>query len=77
MKELKKYKGTDQTQFREVLHETKSAIEKIKPLAQQELSSGPNMLAEGMEDMEEEESFQSDVQKAVMASKAKARSQRA
>ncbi|MDR9468860.1 hypothetical protein [Marinospirillum sp.] len=77
MKELKKYKGTDQTQFRDVLHETKSAIEKIKPLAQQELSSGPNMLAAGMEDMEEEENFQSDMQKAVMASKAKARSQRA
>lgn len=75
MKELKKYKGTDQKQFREVLHETKAAIEKIKPLAQQELKSGPNKLASGMEDMEEEESFQSDMQRAVMAGKAKARSQ--
>ncbi|WP_114417875.1 hypothetical protein [Marinospirillum perlucidum] len=74
VKELKKYKGTDQTRFRDVLQETKSAIEKIKPLAQQELTSGPNQLAAGMEEMEAEEGFQSDVQRAVMASKAKARS---
>ncbi|SFC07076.1 hypothetical protein SAMN05660443_1426 [Marinospirillum celere] len=75
IKELKKYKGTDQTRFRDVLKDTKSAMEKIKPLAQQELSSGPNQLAAGMEELEQEEAFQSDLQRAVMASKAKAKSQ--
>lgn len=73
IKELKKYKGTDQTRFRDVLKETKAAMDKIKPLAQQELQSGPNQLAAGMQEMEQEEAFQSDLQRAVMASKAKAR----
>lgn len=50
-------------------------MERLKPMAQQELSSGPNMLAEGMNELEEEETFMSDVQRAVMASKARARNQ--
>ncbi|SFX65618.1 hypothetical protein [Marinospirillum alkaliphilum] len=76
LKELKKYRGTDQAQFSNVFNEVRTAMERIKPLAQQELKSGPNMLAEGMDELEEEENFMSDVQRAVMASKAKARSQR-
>lgn len=75
LKELKKYRGTDQAQFSHVFNEVRSAMERLKPMAQQELSSGPNMLAEGMNELEEEETFMSDVQRAVMASKARARNQ--
>lgn len=76
LKELKRYRGTEQAQFSSVFTEVRTAMDRIKPLAQQELYNGPNALAAGMAELEDEENFMSDVQRAVMASKAKARSQR-
>lgn len=79
IKELKKYRGTEQEHFSNVYSEIRKAIDEVKEKAQQELASTPNMLAEGMDALEKEEAeengFQSDMQRAVMASKAKARSQ--
>ena len=80
IKELKKYRGTEQEHFSGIYDEIRKTIEQIKSKAQQELAATPNMLAEGMEELEKEEAaengFQSDMQRAVMAGKAKARQQR-
>jgi len=78
IKELKKYRGTEQEHFSGVYDEIRRTIEEVKVKAQQEQAETPNLLAKGMEALEKEEaeesSFQSDMQRAVMASKAKARS---
>lgn len=76
LKELKRYRGTEQAQFSDLFAEVRTVMDRIKPLAQQELYSGPNVLAAGMAELEDEENFMSDVQRAVVASKARARSQR-
>jgi len=79
IKELKKYRGTEQEHFSSVYDDVRRMMEEVKVKAQQELAATPNMLAEGMDALEKEEAeengFQSDMQRAVMASKAKARSQ--
>lgn len=79
IKELKKYRGTEQEYFSNIYDEVRRMMEEVKVKAQQELAATPNMLAEGMDALEKEEAeengFQSDMQRAVMASKAKARSQ--
>lgn len=78
--ELKKYRGTDQDHFSSVFNEVRHAIEQLKPLAKQEADATPNMLAQGVAELEQEEAddsvFKSDMQRAVMASQARARTQR-
>lgn len=80
IKELKKYRGTEQEHFSSVYNEIRSVMDELKVKAQQEMAATPNMLAEGMDALEKEEAeengFQSDMQRAVMAGKAKARQQR-
>lgn len=77
--ELKKYRGTDQQHFSSVYNDVRAKMEQLKVQAKQELAATPNLLAEGMEALEKEEAdvsgFQSDMQRAIMASKARARSQ--
>ncbi|NLW04130.1 MAG: hypothetical protein GX029_02720 [Pseudomonadaceae bacterium] len=77
--ELKKYRGTDQEHFSSVFSEVRDTMEHLKIKAKHELAATPNLLAEGMEALEKEEAdvsgFQSDMQRAIMASKARARSQ--
>lgn len=81
IKELKKYRGTEQEHFSSVYDDIRKMMDGVKAKAQQELAATPNMLAEGMDALEKEEAedngFQSDMQRAVSASKAKARQQRA
>ncbi|MFK7161290.1 hypothetical protein V6U78_09605 [Marinospirillum sp. MEB164] len=76
LKELKKYRGTDQSEFRDVYNDVRATLDRIKPLAQQELNQGPNLLADGMQAEEEEDAFQSDIQRAVIAGKERARQSR-
>lgn len=80
IKELKKYRGTEQEHFSSVYNEIRSVMDELKVKAQQEMAATPNMLAEGMDALEKEEAeengFQSDMQRAVMAGKAKARQQK-
>lgn len=77
--ELKKYRGTDQQHFSRVYNDVRAMMEQLKVQAKQELAATPNLLAEGMEALEKEEAdvsgLQSDMQRAVMASQARARSQ--
>ena len=81
IKELKKYRGTEQEHFSSIYDDIRKTMDEVKVKAQQELAATPNMLAEGMDALEKEEAeengFQSDMQRAVMAGKAKARQQRA
>lgn len=78
--ELKKYRGTDQGHFSSVFNEVRHALEQLKPLAKQEADATPNMLAQGVAELEQEAAddsvFKSDMQRAVMASQARARAQR-
>lgn len=80
IKELKKYRGTEQEHFSSIYDDIRKTMDEVKVKAQQELAATPNMLAEGMDALEKEEAeengFQSDMQRAVMAGKAKARQQR-
>ncbi|GLR65306.1 hypothetical protein [Marinospirillum insulare] len=79
IKELKKYRGTEQEHFSSIYDDIRKTMDEVKVKAQQELAATPNMLAQGMEELEKEEAlesgFTSDMQRAVMAGKAKARSQ--
>lgn len=79
IKELKKYRGTEQEYFSNIYDDIRKTMEEVKVKAQQEQAATPNRLAEGMDALEKEEAeengFKSDMQRAITAGKAKARSQ--
>lgn len=75
--ELKKYRGTEKEQFAGVYNSSRKAIEELKVKAKEEAEQTPNLLADGIKELEAEEAeaavFKSDMQKALEAGKEKAR----
>lgn len=66
IKELNKFKNEPNHPYRQIVKDARHTIERLKKEAQSQDAQGPNTLAEGLDDMEKEDQFMSDIERAKL-----------